>query len=134
VAVAELAGQRTLLLGAGHCFRDQVLDACPELQRGGSPGSAGSTGRPIEGSSLETIRQMVASGIGVAVLPATAVPARVGRGALVNYLPFRGPAPCRRVGLAWRRSFPRPEAIRVLLQGLRRCRLPPVRWLEPETE
>ena len=66
----------------------------------------------MEGSSLETIRQMVASGIGVAVLPGTSVPERTRRDALIVYLPFRRPVPRRRVVLVWRKSFTRTRRSR----------------------
>jgi LysR family hydrogen peroxide-inducible transcriptional activator len=130
VAVAELAGQTTLLLGSGHCFRDQVLDACPELDR-----AAGADGehRTVEGSSLETIRQMVASGIGVAVLPATSMPARARRDSLIAYVPFRRPVPDRRVVLAWRKSFPRLAAVDALCAAVHRCGLPGAHKIELST-
>ncbi|OZA15517.1 MAG: LysR family transcriptional regulator, partial [Polynucleobacter sp. 24-46-87] len=63
----ELKEQNTLLLGTGHCFRDHVLGVCPELNRLGSGSTIGEQ-RSFEGSSLETIRQMVVSGIGISVL------------------------------------------------------------------
>ncbi len=128
VGVEELPGQTTLVLGSGHCFRDQVLDACPDLDR-----RAAADGRhaPVEGSSLETIRQMVASGIGVAVLPGTSVPERPRRDALIVYLPFRRPVPSRRVVLAWRRSFTRTPAIEALCAAVYRCALPGAVKLEP---
>jgi LysR family hydrogen peroxide-inducible transcriptional activator len=121
VAVQELAGQTTLMLGSGHCFRDQVLDACPELDR--SSGADGAQ-KPVEGSSLETIRQMVASGIGVAVLPGTSVPERTRRDSLITYVPFRRPVPDRRVVLAWRKSYTRTPAIEALCAAVQRCNLP----------
>jgi len=127
VAVAELGGQTTLLLGAGHCFRDQVLDACPELERNSTVDDAR---KPIEGSSLETIRQMVASGIGVAVLPRTSAPERVRRDSLIAYIPFRRPVPNRRVVLAWRKSFTRPPAIAAVCAAVNRCSLPGADKLE----
>ena len=121
VAVGDLSGQTTLLLGSGHCFRDHVLDACPELDR-----AAGTDDlqKPVEGSSLETIRQMVASGIGVAVLPGTSVPLRPRRDSLIAYLPFRRPVPSRRVVLAWRKSYPRTPAVDALCAAVARCPLP----------
>jgi len=75
VKSAELKEETMLLLGTGHCFRDQVLEVCPELSRY-SQASAGIQ-KTFEGSSLETIRHMVASGIGITVLPWTAMPAQV---------------------------------------------------------
>jgi LysR family transcriptional regulator, hydrogen peroxide-inducible genes activator len=121
VASADLANETMLLLGSGHCFRDQVLDACPELDRASN---VAGRQKPVEGSSLETIRQMVASGIGVAVLPATSVPERTRRDSLITYVPFRRPVPDRRVVLAWRKSFPRALAIEALCSAVLRCVLP----------
>lgn len=113
-----------LLLGSGHCFRDQVLRVCPELSRF-SQASAGIQ-KTFEGSSLETIRHMVASGIGVTVLPWTAMPPGVRPGVegkhsdgMLTYLPFEKTAPVRQVMLVWRKSFGRVEAI----EELHRCLL-----------
>ena len=86
--------------------------------------------RAIEGGSLETIRQMVASGVGVTVLPATSVNANSSPGDLIRILPFARPVPTRRVGLAWRRSFPRPEAIEALRQAILACNLPQVEKID----
>ncbi|HYB51334.1 MAG TPA: LysR substrate-binding domain-containing protein [Burkholderiaceae bacterium] len=128
VGVEELAGQTTLLLGAGHCFRDQVLHACPDLER---TTAVDEDRKTIEGSSLETIRQMVASGIGVAVLPCTSVPERVRRDSLIGYIAFRRPVPNRRVVLAWRKSFTRAPAIAAVCAAVHRCNLSGARKIEP---
>ena len=128
VGVEELSGQTNLLLGSGHCFRDQVLDACPELDRAST---VEGMQKPVEGSSLETIRQMVASGIGVAVLPSTSVPERPRRDSLIAYIPFRRPIPDRRVVLAWRRSFTRTPAVEALCTAVQRCVLPGARKIDP---
>lgn len=126
VSSEELARESLLLLGEGHCFRDQVLDICHVVrERGGAPRNA--IARTLEGGSLETIRQMVASGVGVTVLPATSVGA--GGGDLVRIVPFARPIPVRRVVLAWRRSFPRPEAIEALRRAILACNLPQVEKL-----
>jgi LysR family hydrogen peroxide-inducible transcriptional activator len=121
VASAELKAQTMLLLGTGHCFRDQVLEVCPELSRY-SQSSAGIQ-KTFEGSSLETIRHMVASGIGVTVLPWMAQPAAVLEGrrrddGLLAYVPFEPPAPTRRVVLAWRRTFTRLAAIEAVRDAI----------------
>ncbi|MGN6581772.1 MAG: LysR substrate-binding domain-containing protein [Bordetella sp.] len=130
----DLKKQNMLLLGSGHCFRDQVLEVCPELSRF----SATSDGiqRTFEGSSLETIRHMVAAGIGVTVLPMSAVPETAaeppaGRN-LLRYVPFAGSVPERRIVLAWRRSFPRLAAVEALAQAVRICGLPHVKMLDEE--
>ena len=126
----DLKQQTMLLLGSGHCFRDQVLEVCPELSRF----SASSDGiqRTFEGSSLETIRHMVAAGIGVTVLPVTAVPEHRDSKSLLRYIPFTGMPPERRVVLAWRRSFPRLAAIEALAQAVYACDLPNVKMLSEE--
>lgn len=127
----DLKQQNMLLLGTGHCFRDQVLEVCPELSRF----SAASDGiqRTFEGSSLETIRHMVAAGIGVTVLPVTAVPENPSPKGLLRYIPFSGIPPERRVVLAWRRSFPRMAAVEALAQAVYACGLPGVTMLAEET-
>jgi LysR family hydrogen peroxide-inducible transcriptional activator len=118
---AELKTETMLLLGTGHCFRDQVLEVCPELARFSS--SSEGIQRTFEGSSLETIRHMVASGIGVTVLPASSVPAQPTVDDPLRYVPFASPAPDRRVVLAWRRSFPRAAAMALLARTIRDCPL-----------
>lgn len=118
---AELTQQTMLLLGSGHCFRDQVVEICPELSRF-SQASSGIQ-KTFEGSSLETIRHMVASGVGITVLPQTACPRSRDDGFLC-YIPFESPAPNRRVVLAWRKSFARPAAIEALKQQLKALDLP----------
>ena len=118
---AELTQQTMLLLGSGHCIRDQVVEICPELSRF-SQASSGIQ-KTFEGSSLETIRHMVASGVGITVLPQTACPRSRDDGFLC-YIPFESPAPNRRVVLAWRKSFARPAAIEALKQQLKALDLP----------
>ncbi len=115
-----------LLLGTGHCFRDQVLEVCPELARY-SQASAGIQ-KTFEGSSLETIRHMVASGIGITVLPIMAIGPE-DRDGLLKYVNFVPPAPTRRVMLAWRKSFARIEAIESLRQSVLSLDLPQVTML-----
>jgi len=112
IAPDELSSETVLMLGAGHCFRDQVLKACPTCQ---SPDlSNNSSLLTVAGSSLETIRHMVASGLGITVLPCTATSANNQPGTLLVSRNFTPPAPSRHVALAWRSSFPRPKAIEAL--------------------
>jgi LysR family hydrogen peroxide-inducible transcriptional activator len=118
---SELTQQTMLLLGSGHCFRDQVVEICPELSRF-SQATAGIQ-KTFEGSSLETIRHMVASGVGITVLPQTACP-RARDDGFLCYIPFEAPAPSRRVVLAWRKSFARPAAIQALKRQLQALDLP----------
>jgi LysR family hydrogen peroxide-inducible transcriptional activator len=125
VSSEELTRESLLLLGEGHCFRDQVLEFCHTVRsRERSP-----LARTVEGGSLETIRQMVASGVGVTVLPSTSVNASSSGTDLIRILPFSRPVPSRRVALAWRRSFPRPEAIEALRKAILACNLPQVEKL-----
>ncbi len=123
----ELKQETMLLLGAGHCFRDQVLEVCPEMSRF-SNGSGG-IARTFEGSSLETIRHMVASGIGITVLPKASVPATPGTDNMLHYIPFDEPAPSRRVVIAWRKSFTRGGAIEAVREAVLSCKLNGVQML-----
>src|SRR5690606_33973770 len=127
ISSEDLKQQTMLLLGTGHCFRDQVLEVCPELSRY----SAATDGiqRTFEGSSLETIRHMVASGIGVTVLPMSSLSTEPARQEMLSYIPFDEPVPERRVVLAWRKSFPRVAAIEALVEAVKRCEMNGVRML-----
>ena len=129
IASADLKDENMLLLGAGHCFREQVLEVCPELAKITPSASSGPMQKAFEGSSLETIRHMVASGIGITVLPQTSVPAEAPQDSLLRYLPFEKPVPDRRVVLVWRKSFPRTLAIEAIRQAVLACELPGVRKL-----
>lgn len=116
----ELAGENLLVLNSGHCFREQVMEACP-----GQSNTALPEGRA--GSSLETIRHMVASGLGVSVLPASALTARHAS-KLLKAVPFASPAPSRKVALAWRASFDRPAAVELLAAAIRAVKMPCLRF------
>lgn len=110
----ELAKEHVLLLNAGHCFSNQVVEACPELTR---------RGEPQQGNSLETIRNMVASGLGITVLPCSATGEKY-RSKLLKVVPFAEPAPSRRVALAWRSSYGREKAIEALAGAIRGIKTP----------
>jgi LysR family hydrogen peroxide-inducible transcriptional activator len=142
VTTRQLKNETLLLLGMGHCFRDHVLQVCPEFA--GFSGHAEGMGKSFEGSSLETIKHMVAAGMGMTLVPRLSVSARalarpktarVPRhdAELVRYLPVKdaetGDAPTRRVTLAWRRSFTRYEAIAALRNAIYACELRGVRRL-----
>lgn len=123
VTPADLQQENVLLLGEGHCFRDQVLSLCPGLGHESEPRRAGV--QNVEGSSLETLKYMVATGLGITVLPLSAADvAHYAQGLLVTR-PFSIPEAVRTVALAWRTSFPRHQAIDVLNQAIRACRFTP---------
>jgi LysR family hydrogen peroxide-inducible transcriptional activator len=121
---AELQSQTTLLLGQGHCFRDHVLDICPDMQRVQRDDASG-----FEGTSLETIRQMVAGGIGISVFPMSSIAQQESVGGLIRYIPFAEPTPKRRVVLAWRKSYSRVSAMHALADAIRSSDLPGVEYL-----
>ena len=104
----QIDSENLLVLGNGNCFRDQVVQACPRLSA--TQGMDGAR----EGSSLETVRHMVASGAGLSVVPLSAAESWPHDGALLEFRRFSDPAPYRRVVIAWRATFPRPQAIDVL--------------------
>ena len=147
VTAEEMKKETMLLLGNGHCFRDHVLEVCPEFARFSS--QADGISKSFEGSSLETIKHMVAAGMGITLVPRLGVPKealmaqsvknKAGKRNLntvnkvaaeqpsfIKYLPFEGHVPSRRVVLAWRRSFTRYEAIAALRNAIYACELPGV--------
>jgi len=125
ITAEELKQETMLLLGTGHCFRDHVLEVCPEYARFAS--DAEGIRKSFEGSSLETIKYMVASGMGVTVVPQLSVPKEPQPH--IKYIKFAAPVPTRRVVLAWRRTFPRYEAIAALRNCVYACELPGARRL-----
>ena len=128
ITAEELRSETMLLLGTGHCFRDHVLEVCPEYARFVSHNSSGEGIRKsFEGSSLETIKYMVASGMGVTVVPQLSVAKELQPH--IRYIKFADPVPTRRVVLAWRRSYPRYEAIAALRNCIVACALPGVQRL-----
>ncbi|MCF8212189.1 MAG: hydrogen peroxide-inducible genes activator, partial [Rhodoferax sp.] len=135
VSTEALKKETMLLLGNGHCFRDHVLEVCPEFARFSS--DAEGIRKSFEGSSLETIKHMVAAGMGITLVPGLSVPAGAlenpskGRSdEFVKYLPVQdgpnGEPPMRRIVLVWRRSFTRYEAIAALRNAVYACELPGV--------
>jgi LysR family transcriptional regulator, hydrogen peroxide-inducible genes activator len=116
----ELAKERVLLLNSGHCFSNQVVEACPELSR--KPDDI------QQGNSLETIRSMVASGLGISVLPLSACTDRF-QSRLIRAIPFSKPAPKRRIALAWRRSFAREKVMQTLAKAIWNMKLPGVEMI-----
>jgi len=132
IKAEDLKSETMLLLGNGHCFRDQVLEVCPEMSRFSTSGDG--IARTFEGSSLETIRHMVASGIGITVLPKASVPDMQSRDGMLRYVPFAEPSPSRRVVIAWRKSFTRRPAIEAIRDAVLSCELHGVEMLrEAET-
>jgi LysR family hydrogen peroxide-inducible transcriptional activator len=128
----DLKQETMLLLGNGHCFRDHVLEVCPEMARFATPGNG--MQRTFEGSSLETIRHMVASGIGLTVLPRASVPDMEGRDGMLAFRYFEDPQPSRRVVIVWRKSFTRKAAIDAIVQAVAQCKLPGVTTLNGHAE
>ena len=96
LSMAEIAGERLLLLADGHCMREQALDVCHLSGAGEKSG--------FQATSLETLRQMVAANVGVTLLPSLAVKPPVARSDSIGLVPFRDPQPSRRIAMVWRRS------------------------------
>jgi LysR family hydrogen peroxide-inducible transcriptional activator len=115
ISASALSETELLLLGEGHCFRDQILESCVSLQH-----ALNQQHKATEGSSLETIRMMVASGLGSSVVPKSAAQAIKYTDNLIT-IPFSKPAPGRVVALAWRASFPRTKAIDCLIEAIKKC-------------
>jgi LysR family hydrogen peroxide-inducible transcriptional activator len=122
----SLSKETVLLLGAGNSFKEHLAAASASSA---APAAVGVLQTVVEGSSLETIRHMVASGLGITVLPATAISTGEHLNSrLTSIRPFVD-SPRRRVALAWRVTFPRPQAIEALRQAIRGCALDSVAYL-----
>jgi LysR family hydrogen peroxide-inducible transcriptional activator len=121
----NLENEAVLLLGAGHCFRDQVIEACPACVP--QPSRDDNFVQTVEGTSLETIRHMVASGMGLTILPCTAAGVDRYSQRLITIRRFANPVPKRQVALAWRASFPRPKVIDVLQDAIAASQLSCIR-------
>ncbi len=117
--IQDLTSEDVMLLGEGHCMRDQILEFCPKLIERNRDTNT----RIAEGSSIETLRHMVASGIGITLLPYTATGINSYTDDVVTTRPLSNPQPYRTIALAWRVSFARPKAIDVLTQATRQCRV-----------
>lgn len=115
----ELNEYNVLLLGEGHCFRDQVIEACPNLKPS-LDDPQGKIRTASEGSSLETLKYMVASGLGITILPESAAIAGHTSSKLLVARPFIEPVPKRTIALVWRGSFPRLSAIDALQKAISR--------------
>ncbi len=109
ISPAQLQQENLLLMAAGHCFRDQVSELIPQV-----------TSTTV-GSSLETLKYMVASGLGVTILPWSA--SNSGNASGLQSLPLQAPSASRSVALAWRLSFPRHQLIETLNLAIRACQV-----------
>ena len=118
VSTADLAEENVLLLTEGNCMRDQVLGSCTELAAKQKIAGLVNT---LQGSSLNTIRHMVASGLGISVLPSTGITDN--DHLLFSIVPFRQPAPSRRIVLAYRRNFVRPQAVEAIADAVKASNL-----------
>lgn len=104
----HLHDEQLLLLEDGHCLRDQALEVCKI--------AGASEYQHFRATSLETIRQMVASGVGITLLPEMAI---IKGEPGMAIIPFKPPAPHRSIGLAWRRTSPRQKLMQAMVEVLR---------------
>lgn len=132
ISVSQLALETVLLLGPQHCFRDQVLALCPDCFK--AKPNASEMHNAFESSSLETIRFMVAGGIGVTIVPRTAACADRYAQRLITIKHFSGSKPSRKIALAWRKNFTRKAAIEMLAQCIRDCSLGGSTIVENDTQ
>ena len=124
ITTQELADEQVLLLTEGNCMRDQVLDSCVELA---SRQRIKGLTNTLQGSSINTIRHMVASGLGISVLPATSLTENDHM--LFSIIPFKSPAPERRVLLAARRHFVRQKALDTIQTAIFHSQLAGVKFV-----
>jgi LysR family hydrogen peroxide-inducible transcriptional activator len=110
IRVDDLRDETLLLLEDGHCLRDQALDICS--------GSDVHEKQDFRATSLETLRQMVAAGVGITLLPELAGRGAYGIARGVTIRPFARPVPTRTIGAVWRKSTARREAILALCKQI----------------
>lgn len=120
IVMRNIEDETILLLGAGHCFRDQVIEAFPNLMHLNYQSDR--LQKTFEGSSLETIRYMVSSGTGISIFPCSSLSERDEE--LFTIKELSHPIPKRKVALAWRKSFPRREILKRFLNALNEIQIP----------
>jgi LysR family hydrogen peroxide-inducible transcriptional activator len=111
VRIEDLKGETLLLLEDGHCLRDQALEVCSRIRVAEE--------QDYRATSLETLRQMVAAGHGITLLPELAAASPVGAARGLRIKPFIKPAPVRTIGAVWRKSTTRGKAIEAVIATLR---------------
>jgi|SRR3990167_302920 len=116
ISKTDLTNENILLLGKSNCFREQVIKSCPRCY------DANNNHQTMEGASLETLRHMVASGVGITVLPSSATAIKYYNNILC-VKPFKTNTPQRTIVLAWRAGFPRTKAIDAIIQSVSDCHL-----------
>ncbi len=117
----DLVNDTMLLLKAGNCFREQVVKLCPSCIN--PLGKNKQIQKTLESSSIETIRQMVAAGVGITILPGLSIESQTGLKGMLEYRPFTKPVPYREVIIAYRKSFPRMKAVELIKESIANCKL-----------
>jgi len=111
VRLEDLRGETLLLLEDGHCLRDQALEVCSRIRLNQE--------QDYRATSLETLRQMVAAGHGITLLPELAAASPVGTARGLRIRPFSKPTPVRTIGAVWRKSTTRGKAIEAVIATVR---------------
>ncbi|MCE3284960.1 MAG: hypothetical protein K0R70_1216, partial [Steroidobacteraceae bacterium] len=111
IKLDDLRGETLLLLEDGHCLRDQALEVCSRIRV--------NEAQDYRATSLETLRQMVAAGHGITLLPELAAETPVGTARGLRIKPFARPAPSRTLGAVWRKSTTRAPAIEAIVAAVR---------------
>ena len=104
----DLVNEKILLLDNTHCFSMQVRDACPGISNNAEVQA---------GTSLETIRNMVASNLGISILPQSAT-AKNYKNDAINILSFESPIPFRRVALAYRQGTSKKDSLDIMVEAI----------------
>jgi len=118
---SDLSSDTMLLLKAGNCFREQIVELCPSCVN--PLGTNKTMQKTLESSSIETIRQMVAAGVGITILPSLSIDTQTGLNNLLEYRPFNNPVPYREIIIAYRKSFPRMKAVELIKESIASCKL-----------
>lgn len=120
VSMKQIENETLLMLGEGHCFRDQVIDAFGYKEQ--IQFQTHKLQKTLDGSSLETIRYMVASGAGVTILPCSSVQSYDEE--MLAIRPIYPAIPPRQVALAWRKTFPRKHLLKTMIDAVTKLKIP----------
>ncbi len=123
LSASDLEGQQFLFLGEGHCFRDQVIAVDPIISQAFEQRHKSVVAG--ESASIETLKHMVVSGLGITVLPASAADLGFYQKGILETRPFKPPHPSRTIALVYRASYTRPQAIQMLKKAILQCPLTP---------
>lgn len=125
VDIKDLLNEKILLLTEGNCLRDQIIESCAKLA---SQQNIPNLLNTIQGSSINTVRNMVASGLAISILPSTSLTDN--DHTLFSIIPFKSPAPTRRIILAYRKNYLKQKSIKIIEKSIKSSSLVGINFIK----